>query len=148
MTSDQIGKMGALAVFGDYLVAHPPGSLTPDEIAAAIQIAMWDVEYGATFTYDPLGAPIDGPPPGTSGLVGEYLADVGTGNPWGVYTGFTVLYTDETVNDQTLIWAAPGVHTTGGSPEPSTWAMMLLGFAGLGFAGYRRVQAKPALAQQ
>ena len=23
-------------------------------------------------------------------------------------------------------------------PEPSTWAMMLLGFAGLGFAGYRR----------
>jgi PEP-CTERM motif len=22
--------------------------------------------------------------------------------------------------------------------EPSTWAMMLLGFAGLGFAGYRR----------
>ena len=25
-----------------------------------------------------------------------------------------------------------------GVPEPSTWAMMLLGFAGLGFAGYRR----------
>jgi hypothetical protein len=23
-------------------------------------------------------------------------------------------------------------------PETSTWAMMLLGFAGLGFAGYRR----------
>ena len=23
-------------------------------------------------------------------------------------------------------------------PEPSTWAMMLLGFAGLGFAGYRK----------
>jgi hypothetical protein len=25
-------------------------------------------------------------------------------------------------------------------PEPSTWAMMLLGFAGLGFAGYRRAE--------
>ena len=24
-----------------------------------------------------------------------------------------------------------------GAPEPSTWAMMLLGFAGLGFAGHR-----------
>jgi len=23
-------------------------------------------------------------------------------------------------------------------PEPSTWAMMLLGFAGVGFVGYRR----------
>jgi hypothetical protein len=25
-------------------------------------------------------------------------------------------------------------------PEPSTWAMMLLGFAGLSFAGYRRAR--------
>jgi hypothetical protein len=28
-----------------------------------------------------------------------------------------------------------------GVPEPSTWALMLLGFAGLGFAGYRRARA-------
>jgi hypothetical protein len=32
-------------------------------------------------------------------------------------------------------------------PEPSTWAMMLLGFAGLGFAGYRHARrARPASA--
>jgi hypothetical protein len=34
-------------------------------------------------------------------------------------------------------------------PEPSTWAMMLFGFLGLGFVGYRSVvetgQAKPTL---
>jgi hypothetical protein len=29
-------------------------------------------------------------------------------------------------------------------PEPSTWAMMMLGFAGLGFMAYRR-NSKPAL---
>jgi hypothetical protein len=30
-------------------------------------------------------------------------------------------------------------------PEPSTWAMMLLGFVGLGYAGYRRERAgRPA----
>jgi len=30
-------------------------------------------------------------------------------------------------------------------PEPSTWAMMLLGFAGVGFMTYRRKQNGPAL---
>src|ERR1700692_3485524 len=31
----------------------------------------------------------------------------------------------------------------GAVPEPSTWAMMILGFVGLGFMAYRR-KAKPA----
>jgi hypothetical protein len=32
------------------------------------------------------------------------------------------------------------------TPEPSTWAMMLLGFAGLGYAGWRRsAKARPAI---
>ena len=30
--------------------------------------------------------------------------------------------------------------STGGVPEPSTWAMMLLGFGGLGFFAYRKIQ--------
>jgi hypothetical protein len=33
---------------------------------------------------------------------------------------------------------------TSAVPEPTTWAMMLLGFAGIGFMGYRR-KSKPAL---
>lgn len=32
------------------------------------------------------------------------------------------------------------VSLTGTVPEPSTWAMMLIGFAGLGLAGYRRTR--------
>ena len=31
-----------------------------------------------------------------------------------------------------------------GVPEPSTWAMMAIGFAGLGFAGYRKARDAPA----
>jgi PEP-CTERM motif len=34
---------------------------------------------------------------------------------------------------------------TGGVPEPSTWAMMILGFMGVGFMAYRRKQNGPAL---
>ena len=36
------------------------------------------------------------------------------------------------------------VTVSAGVPEPSTWAMMLLGFAGLGFAGYRRTKKSDA----
>jgi hypothetical protein len=40
-----------------------------------------------------------------------------------------------------------GEITSGGGggtvPEPSTWAMMLLGFGGLGILGYRRARAVP-----
>jgi hypothetical protein len=39
---------------------------------------------------------------------------------------------------------SPGI--TAGVPEPSTWAMMLLGFAGLGFAGYRRARSRSVTA--
>jgi hypothetical protein len=38
----------------------------------------------------------------------------------------------------------PSLVVTGDVPEPSTWAMMILGFAGLGFMSYRR-KSKPAL---
>jgi hypothetical protein len=34
--------------------------------------------------------------------------------------------------------------TIGSVPEPSTWAMMILGFAGVGFMAYRRKQNGPA----
>jgi hypothetical protein len=39
------------------------------------------------------------------------------------------------------------VALTVGAPEPSTWAMMLLGFGGLGFAGYRRRQKRDGAAR-
>jgi hypothetical protein len=37
--------------------------------------------------------------------------------------------------------ASIDVSSTPVVPETSTWAMMLLGFAGLGYAGYRRARS-------
>jgi hypothetical protein len=43
---------------------------------------------------------------------------------------------------------SPGVWTsqTSDVPEASTWALTLIGFGGLGFAGYRRAYLKSATA--
>jgi hypothetical protein len=47
------------------------------------------------------------------------------------------------VSGSTLTYHTPNL-TEGGVPEPSTWAMMILGFAGIGFMAYRR-KSKMAL---
>jgi hypothetical protein len=41
----------------------------------------------------------------------------------------------------------PGTFVLGGAvPEPSTWAMMLIGFAGLGYAGFKQTRKSPRFA--
>ncbi len=40
-----------------------------------------------------------------------------------------------------LVGVTTRITTTSGVPEPSTWAMLMLGFAGLGFAGYRKAHS-------
>lgn len=46
--------------------------------------------------------------------------------------------------EMSLDYVAGDVTAT--APEPSTWAMMILGFAGLGFAGYRKSRKAAAIA--
>jgi hypothetical protein len=51
----------------------------------------------------------------------------------------------------TALFSSPGKNSfeftlAGGVPEPSTWAMMVLGFAGLGYAAFRRNSKGRALA--
>ena len=55
------------------------------------------------------------------------------------------------VGEYTYTWGI-GEHAdsltikVGDVPEPSTWAMMLLGFAGLGCAGYRKATQAAVMA--
>jgi hypothetical protein len=95
---------------------------------------------------------------------GDLVTIVGGGNLLGVPLGYhsdSALSDTSTYSNQSFstLGVTPGAYkwTWGsgvnqnftlviGTPEPSTWAMMLLGFAGLGYAGYRRSKARPASA--
>ena len=66
-------------------------------------------------------------------------------------TTFRAFYTSEGAIEQGKPLFAPVLTVnfveSAPVPEPSTWAMMLLGFAGLGFAGWRRTRkGRPASA--
>ena len=116
LSSTQIGEIGALAEHGDSLLLNSGGSA---DVSMAIQVAIWSVEYPG-FTYS-------GGDSVVQQLVTDYLGDVAPGGSWAPYLGVVAL---SEPGNQTLI--------TTSVPELSTWAMMLLGFAGLGFVGVRR----------
>jgi hypothetical protein len=61
-------------------------------------------------------------------------------NPWPV-SGYSGGVEIGNPGDQGL-FNNQHLFTTQTVPEPSTWAMMIVGFAGLGFAGYRSAKAK------
>jgi PEP-CTERM motif len=78
------------------------------------------------------------------------LFDVNTTTPeWGAYPlfaiwsntpqeGYSAAFTG--MVDGVDYYNIQGSAAVSSAPEPSTWAMMLLGFAGLGFAGFRQTR--------
>jgi hypothetical protein len=60
------------------------------------------------------------------------------GIPAGTYVGFEDrAFGDYDYNDDQFVFTDVASPVVPGAPEASTWAMMLLGFAGLGYAGWR-----------
>jgi hypothetical protein len=77
-----------------------------------------------------------------SGIAGDFLDPLG-----GISADNSILNGRIFGGDSTNLGIVSGVTLNAplsAVPEPSTWAMLLLGFAGLGFMAYRR-KSKPAL---
>lgn len=60
------------------------------------------------------------------------------------YVSFTGLYDTVSFGSTQAAFEVDNLTFAGAVPEPATWAMMMLGFAGVGFMAYRR-KAKPML---
>ena len=96
---------------------------------------------GIVFSSD---APIGGPGGGSSyPLPTEFSIwnNVGYSGPQAIVLGTTAL---DPSNVNTAFAGDLSITTVAAVPEPSTWAMMILGFAGIGFMAYRR-KSKPVL---
>ena len=78
------------------------------------------------------------------GLLGEFVLldgfpGVGGTNTALIYGDY--YFTEALLRLQNVLDGRPGWLLYSPIPEPSTWAMLLIGFTGLGFAGYRRAIA-------
>ena len=88
--------------------------------------------------YYPTGMPFD-----VNGLL--FVTDQNPGsywNLWGNSPGNYSLW--ESAGSYNYPIQESGTLSLAATPEPSTWAMMLIGFAGLGFAGYCRTRVPRA----
>jgi hypothetical protein len=74
---------------------------------------------------------------------GQYLRDINPTNDDGYSWG--VLFSKSIATDSNFAFTATWTGNVSAVPEPSTWAMMILGFCGLGFMAYRRNQNGSAL---
>jgi hypothetical protein len=120
---------------GDFLAdAYPPGGITD---TLTIKLAAAVTAFGLDFT-TPNGSNV------AFGLSNGFSTSVPTVTPFGPtqFEGFV-----STTPFDTITFSVPSpdgyfvvdvTTAVAAVPEPSTWAMLLLGFAGIGFMGYRR----------
>lgn len=112
----------ANSVFGSFMVStNAAGELTGWMIGAT--------QWG-----------LSGPPGIRSGISLTNVSGM-TFDSVSAYWSDPLVYADNATTSQAGTWK---VTTVPAVPEPSTWAMLLLGFAGVGFMAYRR-KSKPTL---
>jgi hypothetical protein len=118
------GEIQYLANLGVAIASTSP-SITVQNQETAIQAAIWNIEYGA-------GSAVEG--------TGDTLAG---GQTFALENTLIQSYMTQASTNAVSGYAS-GIYSTGsqafvtGVPEASTWAMMLLGFVGVGFTAYRR----------
>jgi hypothetical protein len=115
ITQTQLGEMGALISHGDMLVARPPAGFNQSDVSAAIQIAIWSVENGNAFTYDPVN-------PVVTSLTAQYIQDATS--VWKPDFDIVTLSSADGTNDN---------QTQAMIPELPSWMMMLIGFAAISY---------------
>jgi PEP-CTERM motif len=125
------------------------GSISFD-LGKATSLSFSSAAFG-TFTRASISEKINAPGTVAIYVLGDWTPGTFGGVTSGSYdSSFTISFTETPPGSGSLsdsaTFSSPPAAPPGTVPEPSTWAMMLIGFAGLGFAGYRASRKGAALA--
>ena len=121
-----------------YLALYADGSVT---LALPAGSDVVDVYLGSLDSYNTIS--FSNGTSYTGALLANLTGAVDNGDQWsGSSNGLFVFSFSQPVSSVTFASSSIAFEVAGVSvdpvPEPSTWAMMLLGFAGLGYAGFRK----------
>src|SRR5664280_1517312 len=123
LTTTQIGEIGALMKNGDATIG------TDTDVSAAIQLAIWKVEYGASFSFSGLTTE-------TIDDAGEYVTLAGIGT--GVWAPEGVNLLSEHGNQNLGDWTPSGGGGSNPTPLPAALPLFATGLGALGLLGWRR----------
>jgi hypothetical protein len=141
---------GLLGGSSGYLSMHPGSITAPGTIAASSFVSLTGTVSGYNFVFSAIGN--DPNQIASLGFNNGLLANINTASSGGIATNNSSehlqIYFIGNGGYQLSAYPGGGINGAGSFnvaapvvaavPEPSTWAMMILGFAGVGFMAYRR----------
>jgi len=143
LTMTQIGEIGSLILHGDFLIAKPPQGTSATVVSAAIQLAIWDVEYnnpykkyGSSHNSQNVFA-YTGIPSGTVNLANTYLANIEAGGIWSAPVYKVNILTQ--AGNQTMAYV---------TPLPGTLPLFATGLGVVGLLARRRKRKAELVVQK
>jgi PEP-CTERM motif len=154
--TSNFGQPAVDPVEGSFTITLDPAKTYLDEtVGITLDTLNIALAYPIAFDYSPTGT-VDSTPGelvvgGTNDGAARVIFNPPTSDLWLFIDNFFTThnfdqlgYSQAYTQTESLFFTTDATGTvtvtpvTGGVPEPSTWAMLLLGFAGLGYAGFRR----------
>jgi hypothetical protein len=135
LSDAQISEIGSLMVQGTASIN------SSTDVSAATQLAIWKLEYGASFSYSGVSSSVEG-------LADQYESNVMLGGQWFCPDCTVTLFSLD--GDQNLGVGSPPATSRGGppgaTPLPAALPLFASGAGGLGLLSWRR-RKKTAVAE-